>query len=100
MNEAKASQSEDSRSMPGKVRNRNPFLISYNNEFDRPSTTHQNANLASDFIREFNEEASEFRRHNLLRRDFPSVDVFDSSDLIRLQTDDIPVNPVNLFLLI
>jgi hypothetical protein len=84
MNETEASQPEDSRSILGEVRDRNPFLISYNDELDGPSATHQNANLAPNFIRKITEEASEFKRHNLLRRDFPSVDVFDSSDLVRL----------------
>jgi hypothetical protein len=51
MNETEASQPEDSRSILGEVRDRNPFLISYNDEFDGPSPTHQNANLASNFIR-------------------------------------------------
>ena len=84
MNETKASQSKDPRSIPRKVRYGNAFLISHNDEFDRPSATHQNANLASNFIRKFAKEAGEFRRNNRLRRNFPSVDMFDSSDLIRL----------------
>jgi len=84
VNETKASQPEDSRSITGEVRNRNPLLISHDDEFDGSSTTYQNADLASNFIREITEKAGEFRRNNLLRRDFPSIDMFYSSDLIRL----------------
>jgi hypothetical protein len=50
MDETKASQPEDSRSIPGEVRNGNSFLVSHDDKFDGPSTTYQNADLASNFI--------------------------------------------------
>jgi len=84
MDETKASQPEDSGSKTRQVRNRNPLLVSHDDEFDGPSAAYKDSNLASYFDREFNEEAGDFRRNNLLRRDFPSVNMLDSSDLIRL----------------
>jgi hypothetical protein len=84
VDETKASQPEDSRSKTGEVRNRNPLLISHDNKFDGPSTAYQDTDLASNFIRKFTKKAGKFRGNNLLRRDFPSVDMFKSSDLIRL----------------
>jgi hypothetical protein len=83
MNEAKSSQPENSGSITGEVRNRNPLLISHDNEFDRSSAAYQNADLSPNFIRKFTKEAGNFRREYLSRGDFPSVDVLDSSDLIR-----------------
>jgi hypothetical protein len=50
MDETKASQPEDSRSIPGEVRNGNSFLVSHDDKFDGPSTTYQNADLTSNFI--------------------------------------------------
>jgi len=83
MDETKTSQPEDSRSKARKVRDCNPLLISYDDEFNVSSTAYQNTDLASNLIRKFTDEAGDFRRKNLLRRDSPSVDMFDSSDLIR-----------------
>lgn len=99
MNEAKASQPEETGPKARKVRNRNALLVSHDNELDRPSTSYKDTDLASYFAREFNEETGDFRRNNLLGRDFPSINMLDSSDLVRLQAEDIAVNSVNLFLL-
>ncbi len=84
MYETKASEPEDSRSKSGEVWNRNPLVISHDDKFNGAPTIYQNTDLASNFVREFTKEAGKLRRENLLRRDFPSVDMFDSSDLIRL----------------
>jgi hypothetical protein len=84
MDETKSSQPEDSRSITGEVRNRNSLLISYDDEFDRSSAAYQNADLSSNFTRKLAKEAGNFRRNNLSRGDFPSVDMLDSSYLIRL----------------
>jgi hypothetical protein len=82
MNETQPPQSKNSRSIPGEVRNRNPFLISDNDEFNRTPTAYEDADLSTNFIREVTQEAGDFGRHNLLRRDFSSIDMFNSSDLI------------------
>ena len=84
MNEAKSSQPENSGSITGEVRNRNSLLISYDDKFDRSSSAYQNTDLSSNLIRKLAEQTGNFRRNNLLRRDFPSIDTFDSFDLVRL----------------
>jgi hypothetical protein len=84
MDETQASQPEGSRSITGEVRNRNPPLISYDDEFDGSPTAYQDTDLASNFIRKFTEQAGDFWRNNLLRRDFSSVDMLYSLNLIRL----------------
>ena len=84
MNEAKSSQPENCRSITGEIRNRNSLLVSHNDKFDRSSAAYQNADLSPNFIRKFAKETGNFRRDNLSRGDFPSVDVLNSSDLIRL----------------
>ena len=99
MDETKASQPEDSRSITGEVRNRHPLLISYDDVFNGSPAAYQNAYLASNFIRKFAEEAGDFRRNNLLRGDFPSINMFDSSYLVRLQSKDVAVYSADLFLL-
>ena len=99
MNEAKAPQPEETGPKTRKVRNRNTLLVSHDNELDRPPPSYKNTDLASYFAREFDDETGDFRRDNLLGRDFPSINMLDSSDLVRLQAEDIAVNSVNLFLL-
>lgn len=84
MNEAKSSQPENPRSITGEVRNRNSLLVSHDDKFDRSSAAYQNADLSPNFIRKFTEEAGKFGRDNLSRGDLPSVDVLNSSKLIRL----------------
>jgi len=84
MDETESSQPEDARSITGEVRNRNSLLISYDDKFDRSSSAYQNTDLSSNFIRKLAEQTGNFRRNNLMRRDFPSIDTFDSFDLVRL----------------
>lgn len=84
MDKTKASEPEDSGSGSGKVWNCNSLVVSYDDEFNGAPAIYQDADLASNFVREVTKEAGKLRRENLLRRDFPSVDMFDSSDLIRL----------------
>lgn len=100
MNEAKTPQTQDPRSIPREVGDRNALLISNHDDFNGPSPANEDADLTSNFVGKVGEKTDKFRRDNLLRRDSPSVNMFNSLDLTRFQTEDVAINSINLALLL
>ena len=53
MDETKSPESQDPRSVAGELRKTQPFLVSYDDGLNAPSTPNENTYLAADFIRQF-----------------------------------------------
>jgi len=68
-------------------------LVTHDHESDGSSSFDQNTDLTPDFSREVTEKTGQFRGNYLLRRNSPSVNVFQSSQLVRFQTDDVSIDP-------
>jgi len=83
MNESEPPQTENACPISRKIGNRNAFLISYNDNFDRSSSANKNTYLTSDFVRKIGEKTGKLGGKNLLWRDSPSIDMFDPLKLIR-----------------
>jgi hypothetical protein len=97
MDKAKSPQPEDAASVMRKIRNDDAPLIPYHDDFNRSSPADKNSYLPSNLVRKLGKETGKFRSDNLLRRDLPSVDMFELFDLIRLEADEISEYLVNLF---
>jgi hypothetical protein len=68
-------------------------LVTYDHESDGSSSFNENTDLTPDFSREVTEKTGQFRGNDLLRRNSPSINVFQSSQLARFQTDAVSIDP-------
>ncbi len=83
MNESEPPQTENACPISRKIGNRDSFLVTYRDDFDGSSSANKNTYLTSDFVRKIGEKTGKLGSKNLLWRDSPSINMFDSLKLIR-----------------
>ncbi len=83
MDEPETSKSKSSCPVPGKIWNRDAFLIADRNDFDGTPSSNEDAYLSSNLIRSLSEESSNFRGDNFAGRDSSPIDMFNLPDLAR-----------------
>src|SRR6266849_1126075 len=68
------------------VRQFNPARVANNHKFDIALAINECADLAASFVRQLAKLTREFGRDDLMRRDAPLIQLFNTPQLVRLQT--------------
>ena len=84
MDEPESTKANCPGSIAGQVRNGDASLVADDDNFDRASSSYEDGDLPSNFIRDFGNDPCDFRNNNFVGRDSSSINTFYLPDLTGL----------------